>query len=517
MVDFKQLQNSKQSRGKDDFLNLCMPGESKDEGLLIQPKAGFVIKTRCRSQQKVFINVTFHEAVAKPTMKKRLDKNGKEIEGLNLPLSMSAIRECSDRSGNLCLIVDAISNPCKESEISADSTGSHLGFLCQALLQCFDQKHKDYAPLDRKYVLPKLKYIGFVNEFTGEVVRKQSEEVGVLKQFVKDTSKTPVIEEIQGSPERKYTETREIASSTKKSNLTLEIEMNVKVVMLNGSEVCLKEYLEHAKALKNDMMCMHLGEDRSMPFIIFNSKKKKFRGLRVFFLMNEADASFIEIKASAYSLFLSKEGYKSMEYPLPVSINTKSVRCEFNRKTEVLTIQMTLDEACQHENPDVGTDQWSMSKALSSSSKDDKNSLNSNDDDPSPSNESNILSNDFDPFHIHSKLPWKRTINAANKTEANGDFNLPEDKYHTMDTISQYNLQEQENERLEKSNQRKDFLSEGLSDPEEQCEVVSSTKENINQSSKDSKDKRCLDKIETLLKRTVKVDSNTPSTWCSVI
>ncbi|GFH53476.1 hypothetical protein CTEN210_09952 [Chaetoceros tenuissimus] len=471
MMDLKQIQDSKQSRDKDDFVKLFMPGESKDEGVLIQPKEGFVIKTKeSKNQQKVFINVTFHEAIAKPSVKKRLDKDGKEIEGLNLPLSMSAIRECTDRSGNPCLVVDAVSNPCKESEISADSTGSHLDFLCQALLQCFDQKHKDYAPLDRKYVLPKLKYIGFVNEVTGEVVRKQSEEVGVLKQFVKDTSK---------------------------------------------SELTLKEYLEHAKAIENEVLCMNLGESRSMPFIILDSKN--IQGLRVFFLMSEADASLIEIKASAYSLFLSKEGYKTLEYPLPVSINTKSIRCEYNRETEVVTIQMTLDEACQHENPDVGTDQWTMSKALSTSSKDNKNSQTFNDDDPSSSSESNIVNNDFDPFHIHSKLPWKQIINPAKKTEAKGDFNLPEDKYHTMDTISQYNLQEQEKERLEKSHERKDFMREGLSEKEEQCEMVSSIKENEKQCFTDSKHKRCLDSIEKLLKRTVKVNPNTPSAWYTVV
>lgn len=515
MMDLKQLQDSKQSRGKDEFAKLCMPGESKDEGVLIQPKEGFVIKTKeSKNQQKVFINVTFHEAIAKPSVKKRLDKDGKEIEGLNLPLSMSAIRECTDRSGNPCLVVDAISNPCKESEISTDSTGSHLDFLCQALLQCFDQKHKDYAPLDRKYVLPKLKYIGFVNELTGEVVRKQSEEVGVLKQFVKDTSKTPKIEEIQRSTERKYEESRVIVS-IKKSKLTLGIEIHVKFVMLNGSELGLKEYLEHAKAIENEVVCMNLGESRSMPFIIFDSKN--IQGLRVFFLMSEADASLIEIKASAYSLFLSKEGYKTLEYPLPVSINTKSIRCEYNRETEVVTIQMTLDEACQHENPDVGTDQWTMSKALSTSSKDNKNSPTFNDGDPSSSSESNIVNNDFDPFHIHSKLPWKQIINPAKKTEAKGDFNLPEDKYHTMDTISQYNLQEQEKERLEKSHQRKDFMREGLSDLKEQCEMVSSTKENEKQCFTDSKHKRCLNSIENLLKHTVKVNPNTPSTWYTVV
>lgn len=86
-----------------------------------------------------------------------------------------------------------------------------------------------------------------------------------------------------------------------------------------------------------------------------------------------------------------------------------------------------------------------------------------------------------------------------------------------MDTISQYNLQEQEKERLERSHQRKDFMPEGLSDPKEQCEMVSSTKENVKQCFTDSKHKRCLDSIENLLKHTVKVNPNTPSTWYTVV
>ena len=86
-----------------------------------------------------------------------------------------------------------------------------------------------------------------------------------------------------------------------------------------------------------------------------------------------------------------------------------------------------------------------------------------------------------------------------------------------MDTISQYNLQEQEKERLGKSHQRKDFLHEGLSEKEEQCEMVSSIKENEKKCFTDSKHKRCLNSIENLLKHTVKVNPNTPSTWYTVV
>ena len=84
--------------------------DKKHEGIEISPTPGFVIKTKKGlgveredgpdPYVKVFINVCYNDAVAKPGKIKRLDEHGKEVEGYNLPTAVGPIRSCQDKSGN---------------------------------------------------------------------------------------------------------------------------------------------------------------------------------------------------------------------------------------------------------------------------------------------------------------------------------------------------------------------------------------------------------------------------------
>lgn len=83
--------------------------DQKHEGIEISPTPGFVIKTKKvlvetgdKSEDciKVFINVCYHDVVATPGKVKKLDENGKEAEGYNLPTAVGPIRSCEDKSGN---------------------------------------------------------------------------------------------------------------------------------------------------------------------------------------------------------------------------------------------------------------------------------------------------------------------------------------------------------------------------------------------------------------------------------
>ena len=49
--------------------------------------------------EKVFINICQHEGVEKPVMVKRLNEEGEEVEGLNVPLSIGPPRACDDAKG----------------------------------------------------------------------------------------------------------------------------------------------------------------------------------------------------------------------------------------------------------------------------------------------------------------------------------------------------------------------------------------------------------------------------------
>jgi hypothetical protein len=173
--------------------------EEDHPGIQIQPTAGFVLKTKS-GDSKVFINVCYCDKIEKPGIKHKLDDDGKEVEGWNVPLSMGPIRKCLDKANNTCSVVDAVIHPSVQDDIHLDTSASHRNFICQILMQCFDQKYKELSPLDRKYSLPNTKYIGYVNVKTGEIVRKMGKDVEICKQYIKDTSSRPkIVEEMSRS------------------------------------------------------------------------------------------------------------------------------------------------------------------------------------------------------------------------------------------------------------------------------------------------------------------------------
>ena len=56
---------------------------------MIHPEPHFVVKTKTDKGEKLLINILSHEKIDMPRMIKKLDENGEEVEGLNIPLSIS--------------------------------------------------------------------------------------------------------------------------------------------------------------------------------------------------------------------------------------------------------------------------------------------------------------------------------------------------------------------------------------------------------------------------------------------
>jgi hypothetical protein len=158
--------------------------QQKQKGLEIQPIPGFVYKTlRADDKKKVIINITSHEILEKPAVKKKLDKDGNEVEGINIPISVGIGREETDKSGIPCLVYDLIVNPEVIQEVDEDKTGKYRDFICQLGLQSLEQKYQQ--SLEKKYKLPKLKYFGDLEN--------------IPKQVIQDRKSAPKIEEVKKS------------------------------------------------------------------------------------------------------------------------------------------------------------------------------------------------------------------------------------------------------------------------------------------------------------------------------
>lgn len=123
------------------------------DGSLVTPTPGFVVKTSAVKASpavdgkpavpaggKVFINITSADAVAPMVTRQTLDKDGREQEALNIPLSMGPLRADQDKSGNDCSVLDVIVNPGVVADSVADSSGHFRHFVVELALQYSERK-----------------------------------------------------------------------------------------------------------------------------------------------------------------------------------------------------------------------------------------------------------------------------------------------------------------------------------------------------------------------------------------
>ena len=132
----------------------------KAKGVVITPVAGFVFKCKrlgkptggtaagseggaarlmasppdflkTNGECKVFVNVCQSDLLALPGIKKRLDENGEEVEGMNIPMSVGSPRVGQDSRGEPCVVYDIIVHNNVVAEALADRTGKHRDFVCQ--------------------------------------------------------------------------------------------------------------------------------------------------------------------------------------------------------------------------------------------------------------------------------------------------------------------------------------------------------------------------------------------------
>jgi hypothetical protein len=153
----KQLRGSQPST-ESSMENLRMP--KTDESIDITPIPGFTVKTKRQDDMKVFINLCTHTSISEPGNKKKLNDDGEEVEGLNIPMSVGIGRNDVDHSGSTCVVHDVIVNPTVLQESIDDVTGKYKDFICHLLLQCLEQKFQ--YTLDTKYKLPNIKYKGAI-------------------------------------------------------------------------------------------------------------------------------------------------------------------------------------------------------------------------------------------------------------------------------------------------------------------------------------------------------------------
>lgn len=449
------------------------------EGVIIAPTPGFVLKTRGvdEKKSKVFINICYHDEVEPPGQKKKIDNDGKEIECLNVPLSMSPIRICEDKMTIPCLVADTIVHPSVKDDMERDQTGAHRDLLCTIILQCFDQKYANCAPLDRKYSLPRLSYIGYIDSKSGQVVRKQSDQTEVYKQNVRKRKKVPRIEEINLNTSSKSTPLR-VGSSRQETSKEKSLEVNfnnleyqiyIKVLMEDEMsldcfmEVVNQQLFEIAK--ESALTVASIAQKKGLTLLLNSRVTEKLvvSSIRVSFNLPPIDCCSIQVESSAYMFYVNGSTFQATQVILPFCIDLATTTAIYDNKASTLNIEASVVSNKIEEDIDVGSRPWVLARGLSTTPRNDKQSRRNEEDltskhVSSPKQIQNEDNNDFsDPYHIRSLYLETSKFGSKGKhmnDTDDSDEKLPEDGFHANDILSQHWMDQQEKERQEKLEKR---------------------------------------------------------------
>ena len=459
----------------EELPSIALPGDTHQEGVLIQPVPCYVIKTKLRSADadgdKLFINVASSNAIAAPSTKKRLDAEGKEVEGLNVPVSVGSIRSCTDKAGKPALAIDVIVSPkiIQDNKEEKDSSPLGMGgsgsrdFLNQFIMQCVEQKCNTPAsasgqrgpPLpsslagaqsggpvtvDRKYTLPKLSYQGYVHSITGLPVDKSSEFAEVAKQMVRDAKNQPVIEEVEPSRSTGSPEPTVVSNSSKASEPMPPIECSMSIEMADGTIKPLSDYIEGTTnaSLGGDALVVTVDpalsshSNGSLLLIGDASKSSNNPALEAQVVHLECqttscpDLEAIRVDVSAYAVSVTSKGHSPIQCITPIPIDTGSATCSYNATSSTLSVRATVVADDTIDCPDVGSHPWMLQKGLSS--KKEKNATSSR----------NIGSK--------KKNSDEKRGESAIQDDKGGDGVFPEDRFHARDAYSQHMLLKQKEE-----------------------------------------------------------------------
>lgn len=456
---------------KIDGSGTCM----KESGIAITPIAGFAIKTKkLKDELKFFINVCYHETIDKPGQKKKLDNEGNEVEGLNLPLSVGPIRTSLDRAGNVCLVVDAVVHPSVKADIIDDRSGSHRDFICLLLIQCVEQKYSEKnGPLDRKYKLPCLNYFGYVDKETGLGVPRASENAEICQQVVRDTSIQPKIEEVVISSTKTY-------SPMVLSKETTQLDIQIHIRLANGEEIAINDFIGRAKETlkrseKNDVLdiidsstlehsetrCMTESSNQSLPFLINSEISDNLAAESVICrsTLSNIDVKTIEVEVSSYSILISGPTVAQTEKIFPFCVLPHSCECIFNEEMSSFELSALVSSIRMEDSSDIGSQPWLFDTALSSEEanverdvKNNKMEEQDNESRLSLESDTNIID---DIYQVRPGRIWKKTSsNLQPITQKSTTIDsLPEDDFHSNDVVSRHLIQQQEEEREDKKNQ----------------------------------------------------------------
>jgi hypothetical protein len=435
------------------------------KGISITPEPGFTIKTRQENDSKVassppsiltshltrqvFINLCQHSELAVPALKKKLNEEGEEVEGMNIPLSVGQAKDGKDKSGVSCTIFDVIVNPQVLQDVLTDLTGKHRDFICQLAIQSIEQKYK--LNLDKRYKLPKIRYLG-----------------EITSQQIQDRKNLPKIEEIEvkgssssssgGLKSKRQSDRTEIKSLAKQQpdrpipyTLHWKYENNTEI-LFEDTTALVQEYESKLLTAGNTVQMTNPSSKLySEPLTSPDDGVRSlvFRALLDIKLVS--DPKKIVLNISTFRFDLRIPGYLPCNFYFPCAMAVssqssphslvKSVMHRLAGYTQVieLVVLIPIDSNPWNSFADPGSKPWLIAEALNS--EDDRASSTHV---TSTTGGKGEAAEEYPEDKFHIRLPDDVDKYTGVKLASGHDDEFPEDRFHRQDAISQYIIDQRE-------------------------------------------------------------------------
>ena len=354
---------------------------------MINVEPGFVLKTKSEQNVKIFINFCHSDKIRNFSKQIRLDDDGNEQEGLHIPLSIGEPHEESDKKGDRCVAYDVAINPDVIKDCREDQTGTFRNFLCELAMEYVEKKYQ--TKLDRRYKLPKLQYRGTLPP----------------KQHYVRKEKAPKIEQVN-------VPTKNVQPKKIKQPKKQEPHSSIKYELYEGTDKALCRRVpsvEGGSALSPEILA-------AAPDFIQCCAK--------------VNNSAIQVALGPEYLELRAETYFPVDLFLPYPVLPERSSATFDVTGHELIITMPVNREWATGSADPGSNQWLLMQALDSGEESQK----------TMTTESVV-----DRFHLKTNDP------SAHPTDpVDDDEELPEDKFHQKDMVSQHILIQRREDRLKK-------------------------------------------------------------------
>ncbi|GMH70866.1 hypothetical protein TrRE_jg7272 [Triparma retinervis] len=290
--------------------------------------------------------------------------------------------------------------------------------------------------LDRRYKLPKLKYHGWINVETGEVVEgKDDKEVrdmvkegkaGTVKQWIRKQGKGEKgIQEVEGRGKKKDEAKNQAKGGKKGIKTPMSSRKSGAVVKLEMEGGQLESLEKHASDISASLEFSDLpkpnpdeiSQSQLLMSPILPPPPPPVVSVVVQVKLGRDEGPYAEVDSSAWMCTVGCPGRIKTEVILPYPVDWKKVKATYDAGAGVLTVSGKVLREVEGD-VDIGTRAWSLKRALEGERKEDN----------------------------------KKIKGGKGKEDEGGEGlqELPEDRFHKQDIVSQHILEQQAAEKSKK-------------------------------------------------------------------